>query len=148
MFLILISCEFGDLGAMREKWNWDQSEYKSILVVDDDEAVREVLKMSIEMEGYPVMTASNGKDALEILSQFPNQGLILLDLMMPVMNGWEFVEEFQKVEKYSKIPIIIISAYSERAQNITAIQEVFPKPMNFNVLLERVKHYYYGAQET
>lgn len=120
---------------------------KSILVVDDDEAIREVLKMSLEMEGYPVMTATNGKDALDILSKSPNQGLILLDLMMPVMNGWEFVEEFQKVEKYSGIPIILISAYSERAKNIPAIQEVFSKPMNFNTLLDRVKSYYYGFQE-
>lgn len=120
---------------------------KSILVVDDDEAIREVLKMSLEMEGYPVMTATNGKEALDILSRSPNQGLILLDLMMPVMNGWEFVEEFQKVEKYSNIPIILISAYSERAKNIPAIQEVFSKPMNFNTLLDRVKSYYYGFQQ-
>jgi len=120
---------------------------KSILVVDDDEAIREVLKMSLEMEGYPVMTANNGKDALDILSKSPNQGLILLDLMMPVMNGWEFVEEFQKIEKYSNIPIILITAYSERAKNIPAIQEVFSKPMNFNTLLDRVKSYYYGFQE-
>lgn len=120
---------------------------KSILVVDDDEAIREVLKMSLEMEGYPVMTATNGKEALDILSRSPNQGLILLDLMMPVMNGWEFVEEFQKVEKYSNIPIILISAYSERAKNLPAIQEVFSKPMNFNTLLDRVKSYYYGFQQ-
>ena len=63
------------------------------------------------------------------------------------MNGWEFVEEFQKVEKYSSIPIILISAYSERAKNIPAIQEVFSKPMNFNTLLDKVKSYYYGFQE-
>lgn len=119
---------------------------KSILVIDDDEAIREVLKISLEMEGYPVMTAINGKDALEILSKSPNQGLILLDLMMPVMNGWEFVEEFQKIDKYSNIPIILISAYSERAKNIPAIQEVFSKPMNFNTLLDRVKSYYYDFQ--
>lgn len=119
---------------------------KTILVIDDDEAIREVLKMSLEMEGYTVMTATNGKDALEVLSKSPNQGLILLDLMMPVMNGWEFVEEFQKVEKYSKIPIILISAYSERAKNIPLIKEVFSKPMNFNTLLDKVKSYYYGLQ--
>lgn len=117
---------------------------KSILVIDDDEAIREILKISLEMEGYHVMTAANGKEALDVLSQSPDQGVILLDLMMPVMNGWEFVEEFQKIEKYSKIPIIIISACSDRAKNIPVIQEVFAKPMNFNVLLNTVKFYYDG----
>ena len=117
---------------------------KSILVIDDDDAIREILKISLEMEGYHVMTATNGKEALDVLSHSPNQGVILLDLMMPVMNGWEFVEEFQKIEKYSKIPIIIISACSDRAKNIPVIQEVFAKPMNFNVLLNTVKVYYDG----
>lgn len=117
---------------------------KSILVVDDDEAIREILKMSLEMEGYHVMTAANGKDALDVLSHSPNQGVILLDLMMPVMNGWEFVEEFQKIKRYSRIPIIIISAYSDRAKNIPVIQEVFAKPMDLNALLDTVKVYYDG----
>lgn len=117
---------------------------KSILVIDDDEAIREVLKISLEMEGYPVMTAANGSDALKILSSAPDQGLILLDLMMPVMNGWEFIDEFQKIDKYASIPIILISAYSERAQDFPIVQEIFSKPMNFNILLERVKCHYYG----
>lgn len=148
MFLILISCLCESSGeyCVKNVTGINQNT-KSILVVDDDEAIREVLKMSLEMEGYPVMTATNGKDALDILSKSPDQGLILLDLMMPVMNGWEFVEEFQKIERYSNIPIILISAYSERAKNIPVIREVFSKPMNFNTLLDRVKNYYYGFQE-
>lgn len=120
---------------------------KSILVIEDNIDIQESLKATLELEGYNVFTADNGKEAIDHLEKIPTPCLILLDLMMPVMNGWEFVEEFQKIDKYSNIPIILLSAYSERAKDIPLIKEIFSKPMNFKILLERVKCHYYGFLE-
>lgn len=118
-----------------------QSLEKNILVVDDDEGIREILQMAFATEGYNVTTAANGLEAIEILTQSPQFGLILLDLMMPKMNGWEFVEAFQK-NNYPQIPIILMTAYSDRVKNIDLVKEVIPKPMDFGALLRIVDTYY------
>lgn len=110
---------------------------KNILVVDDDEGIREILQMAFATEGYSVTTAANGLEAIDILSRSPDYGLILLDLMMPKMNGWEFIEAFQK-NNYPEIPIILMTAYADRVKNIDVVKEVIPKPMDFGALLQRV----------
>lgn len=119
-----------------ESQNQNEQPEKSILVVDDDEGIREILQMAFMTEGYSVTTAANGKEALDILSQSPHYGLILLDLMMPKMNGWEFVEAFQKTS-HPQIPIILMTAYTDRVKNID-VKEVISKPMDFEALLQRV----------
>ncbi|MEO5970088.1 MAG: response regulator [Bdellovibrionia bacterium] len=65
---------------------------KSILVVEDEESIRENFQLLLELEGYSVFTASNGKESLRILKTIEKPCLILLDLLMPVMNGMEFLE--------------------------------------------------------
>lgn len=120
-----------------EPQNQNEQPEKNILVVDDDEGIREILQMAFATEGYSVTTAANGKEALEILSHSLQFGLILLDLMMPKMNGWEFVEAFQK-HNY-QIPIILMTAYTDRVKNIDVVKEVIPKPMDFEALLQRVQ---------
>lgn len=123
-----------------ESQNQNEQPEKSILVVDDDEGIREILQMAFMTEGYSVTTAANGKEALDILSQSPHYGLILLDLMMPKMNGWEFVEAFQKTS-HPQIPIILMTAYTDRVKNID-VKEVISKPMDFEALLRRVQANY------
>ena len=66
-----------------------------ILVVDDDEDIRETLRVILELEDYQVLVASNGREALEVMRTNRPQ-LILLDLMMPVLDGWEFVKELDE----------------------------------------------------
>lgn len=66
--------------------------FRTVLVVEDDPGIREVLKDVLELDGYTVLTAENGLDALRVLESAVPPCLILLDLMMPVMNGWEFLE--------------------------------------------------------
>lgn len=125
-----------------EAHNQSEQPEKNILVVDDDEGIRETLQMAFALEGYSVTTAANGKEALEILAKpSAHYGLILLDLMMPVMNGWDFIEEVKKHD-YSKIPIILMTAYSDRVKNIDIVKEVVPKPMNFDVLVQKVQANY------
>lgn len=114
---------------------------KKILVIEDDANIREVLKLALDFEGYDVVTAQNGKEGIEALAKNPGTGLILLDLMMPVMNGWEFVEHLKSRNQFEKVPIIVVSAYSERAKSIDCTDFVL-KPLELDNLLHSVKENY------
>jgi CheY-like chemotaxis protein len=81
----------------------------SILVVDDDPALRELLRRLLEREGYAVQEAENGRAALERLREAP-PGLILLDLMMPEMDGFDFVAAVRADKAWRTIPIIVVTA--------------------------------------
>ncbi len=115
---------------------------KTILVVEDDIDIRNSLKMVLETEGYAVLTAENGFEAMQILktSKIPN--LILLDMKMPVMNGWEFAIEF--LAKHDHLsPIVVMTAAADaekRAHDISAIGWL-PKPFELADLLKKVKKY-------
>lgn len=114
---------------------------KQILVIEDDANIRDVLQLALNFEGYKVVTAKNGKEGLELLSKIPHPGLILLDLMMPVMNGWEFVEAFRKKIEFKDIPVVVVSAYSERARAIECAEFVL-KPLELETLLLAVKKHF------
>ncbi len=88
-------------------------EQKRILIIDDNDQIREIMKLTLEYEGYKILTAANGQDGLDLLGEPPRPGLILLDLMMPVMNGWEFIAEINKDQDLKKIPVLVVSAYLE-----------------------------------
>lgn len=118
-----------------------QIEGPTVLVVDDDQPIRDVLQMMLELEDYGVLLASNGKEALETLAKSPTPPcLILLDLMMPVMNGWQFVEEIKKIESLATIPIIIITAFREKAETIKA-DGVLLKPIEYDQLLAAIQNH-------
>ena len=84
---------------------------KTILVVDDDSAIREALADCLQDAGFDVVCAENGEQALRVLEATP-PSLMLLDLMMPVMSGWELLEIIQASEPLSRVPIIVVSAMS------------------------------------
>ena len=113
---------------------------QKILIVEDDPNIREVMTMALEFEGFEVITSSNGKEGLEALNKGPRPNLILLDLMMPVMNGWEFMDNFKKLENFNKIPVLVVSAYSEKAKSINSTAFV-PKPVDLDTLLNFVRRY-------
>ena len=108
---------------------------RSILLVEDDEFIRQEISEALEDEGYRVSTAAHGKEALAILADGTRPTVVLLDLMMPVMNGWEFLKAFKKDDKFSGIPVVILSAFADRATIIggDAIS-VLRKPINLNAL--------------
>ena len=108
----------------------------SILVVDDDEAIREVLSGVLSDEGYSVVCAANGAAALTALAHMATPSLVLLDLMMPVMSGWEFLEEVQVDARYAKIPIIIVSAMAA-----PGVCDHIAKPIELERLLAAVAHW-------
>jgi len=117
------------------------SESKTILIVEDDSGIREALQLALEMEGYRVFTAANGKEGIEMLSNIQNPGLILLDLMMPVMNGLEFAQALFEDKMLSTIPIVAVTAYVEKATAIKNIQSIIKKPVELNLLLATTKQY-------
>src|SRR5688572_22597001 len=113
-----------------------------ILVVDDDPDIRFILNKQLTREGYSVDTAVNGQEALKKLNSNPdNYDLIILDLMMPVMDGNEFMKllETSNIE----VPIIILSAYIDRIRDdLKSIpKEVLSKPFPGNQLITEIKKF-------
>src|SRR5215475_4592461 len=93
---------------------------KPILLVDDDAGIQDLVKMTLEDEGYAVLVAGDGHDALEVLKT-TTPALILLDYMMPRMNGAEFVQEAEKQDLRDAIPLVLLTAANHapaRAQEI------------------------------
>lgn len=113
---------------------------RSILLVEDDPEIRESLKEALELEGYDVVPAANGREALDRLAHERKPCLILLDLMMPVMNGWEFAEALQGNAELAAIPIIVVTAFGQELQRskITS-QDVLAKPVDLDRLFRSVK---------
>lgn len=112
----------------------------SILLIEDDKGIQNSLKLALEIEGYNVYTADNGKEGLDLLQKIPPVCLILLDLMMPVMNGVEFLEEIGKDLILSNIPVVFVTAYGESAKKLPS-KSVIEKPVDLNILLEAVKEW-------
>jgi CheY-like chemotaxis protein len=83
--------------------------HPSILVVEDDEHTRQLLGKLLEKEGWAVREAANGQAALAAMAKW-QPGLILLDLMMPDMDGFEFVDELRKREQWRRIPVVVLTA--------------------------------------
>ncbi|MEN9722290.1 MAG: hypothetical protein RJB38_276 [Pseudomonadota bacterium] len=114
---------------------------KTILVVEDDAAIRSTLKIALEMEGYHVITASQGQEALTLLPTIKTPCLILLDLMMPIMNGWEFAQAIRSDMVLAPIPIALVTAYSEEAATFSGAQALVKKPVDLDLLFEVVRRF-------
>jgi CheY-like chemotaxis protein len=114
-----------------------------VLIVEDDLDIRDALSQILEEEGYAVATAGNGLEALDLLRQGPPPRIILLDLMMPVMNGWQFRAEQRSDPALSAIPVVVISAdnnVQEKARSI-GVKDCFRKPIEISGLLATLARY-------
>ena len=120
-----------------------QQSCRDILIVEDDAAIRDALTQILEDEGYRVVGAANGLEALQHLQQHLPPCLILLDLMMPVMNGWQFRVAQQQDPKLAPVPVIVISADRNAQQSATAINAAgfLPKPVPIDNLLQSIEQY-------
>lgn len=116
-----------------------KTEDPRILVVEDDEDAREAMVALLQMKGYRVVPAGNGKEALDYLHKAPVPDLIILDLWMPVMDGWQFRSEQTKDPRLAEIPVIVVTALSDRAD--VEANEIIIKPVDVNRLLTTVSHY-------
>lgn len=112
---------------------------QQVMIIEDDIEIRNILEETLEFYSYETISAANGKEALEILTRSKSlPQLILLDLMMPVMNGWEFAAEIKKHKNLAEIPILVVSAFVDKANSIDCVGFI-EKPFMVNKLLESVK---------
>jgi CheY-like chemotaxis protein len=116
----------------------------TILIIEDEVSIRAVLTEILEDEGYPVVSVANGLAALAYLRQHAHPYLILLDLGMPVMTGWEFREQQQRHTTFREIPVIVMSALPDLDRRAAAlgVAGCLAKPIDINVLLGSVAQYY------
>lgn len=119
--------------------------HSTILLVDDELSIRQLFSIVLEKDGYAVKGVSNGREALEYLNreQFPN--LILLDLMMPIMNGWIFFETLRADSRFDRIPVVILTAFSKSEIQIPSDVEYLKKPVDFEVLRKTLIRYCGGS---
>lgn len=111
----------------------------SVMIVEDDRDTREMLARFLELEGFEVREAANGQIALEALHETTSTCVILLDLMMPVMNGWQFRRAQVNDPEIANIPVVVVTAAGAREQ-IPAIDADgwLSKPVDFDRLLETI----------
>jgi two-component system, sensor histidine kinase and response regulator len=119
-----------------------QKPRQAILVVDDLPANRHILKVLLAHAGYDVMSASNGREALELVETEPPD-LILLDVVMPVMSGTEVLRTLKRRDDTRMIPIVLLSVQSEVADRVGGLEEgaddYIGKPYNHEELLAKIK---------
>lgn len=114
-----------------------------VLIVEDDTDLRETLSQILTDEGYRVWSAEHGRAALECLRDGSKTCLILLDLTMPVMNGWQFRAEQREDPDLAQIPVVVISAGANLADQVIplGIQDYIRKPIQLGQLLATVGRY-------
>jgi CheY-like chemotaxis protein len=115
----------------------------SVLIVEDDADLLETLASLLEDVGCPVTRAANGQEALRHLRSAPPPGLILLDLIMPVMNGWVFRAEQRRDPALTAIPMVVMSRVDDIQHQATALSAVgyLGKPVDLDELGALVAHY-------
>lgn len=114
---------------------------KKILVVDDEKDIVEMLKYNLQKEGYKVITAYNGKEALERAQQLPD--LILLDVMMPVMDGLQTLKTLKQKKETESIPVLFLTAKGAETDEIVGLEigaeDYIIKPISIGKILARIR---------
>lgn len=113
---------------------------KQILVVEDEQDLRESVAEILRMEGYDVETAANGEVALQKLDDGVDPALILLDLMMPVMDGWEFRETQLDATDYADVPVVLFTSSKDVEESREQLRPaaVLRKPVGIDKLIKAV----------
>ncbi|MCF0231531.1 MAG: response regulator, partial [Enterococcus sp.] len=110
-----------------------------ILVVDDEARMRKIVKDFLVAKNYVVIEAANGEEALEIMFKDNKIDLVILDIMMPKMDGWETCRE---IRKFSKVPIIMLTAKGDEMDELLGfdlgIDEYISKPFSPKILVARI----------
>jgi CheY-like chemotaxis protein len=113
----------------------------SVLIVEDDAATRDALSIILEDEGFRVTTAANGREAIDLLQGSYRPNVILLDLMMPVMDGWQFRAAQKQLPAAESIPVVVLSADGNIRQKASAIgaANYLQKPVEIDDLLQALQ---------
>lgn len=115
---------------------------KIILVVEDNKDISEMMRLGLELEGYQVLEAVDGIQAFEVLGKMPLPDLILLDMLMPRMNGREFLDRIKAdpSSELAKIPILAVTATTDRVQKTPGeLQGILKKPVGLTELFDMIE---------
>ena len=118
-----------------------QPDQPCVLIVEDDDGAREALSDCLELEGIRVASARNGKEALDYLHQAPRPKVILLDLYMPIMTGWEFRAAQKKDAAISDIPVVVVTAFGSGTTKQIDATLVMHKPLDLDRLISVLRKY-------
>ena len=117
---------------------------KKILIVDDDSKTVFAMSATLKAQGYNTIGATNGKEGIKILKEQKDIDLILMDMMMPVMDGHEAINEIKKIPGKKNIPIIVLTAggdeYKDKAFQIGA-NAALTKPIDVDFLFKLIKRF-------
>jgi len=115
---------------------------KRLLLVDDEQDILDLLKYNLEAEGYEIVTAANGLQALELAQNSPD--LIILDVMLPGKDGWEVIRQLRQNENTKSIPVIFLTAKGGEIDEVVGLElgadDYIIKPISIRKLLARVKN--------
>jgi CheY-like chemotaxis protein len=114
----------------------------TVLLVEDEDDLRDTMRDALEFNGYAVVAARDGQEALEELDRIEHICVVLLDLIMPRMNGWDFFARLRERNALADVPVIIHSSTPNQAP--PGATRVLSKPLAFNQLLAVVREYCAG----
>jgi CheY-like chemotaxis protein len=122
--------------------NGDGNVGKQVLIVEDEAYLCDLISDVLESEGHHTLSASNGREAMQKLREF-RPDIILLDLMMPVMDGWEVMSRLRSNAELAEIPVVIITAIYDvkHTQRDTGAKAVLTKPFDIDQLADVVRMY-------
>lgn len=113
----------------------------TVLVIDDDSGIRDSLAEVLEVEGFSVACASNGAEGLERL-RARRPGLVVVDLLMPVMNGYQFISALRDDPATSQLPVVLMTGATPRAGHpLPTADALLPKPFELDDLLALVRRF-------
>jgi CheY-like chemotaxis protein len=108
------------------RWEVSAAPCLCVLIVEDDADIREIVAAALAADGFQVYRADSGARALELLREIPHPALILADLMMPVMSGWELIKALSQDDRLATLPVVVVSAVDEAApQGFRRIKKPF-----------------------
>ncbi len=105
----------------------------TVLLVEDEEELREMMREALERAGYAVVAAGDGQAALDAAGRIEQICVVLLDLVMPTMNGWDFFDAFRARPEFVSVPVVVHSSATSRAPN--GVTRVLQKPLKLDRLL-------------
>jgi CheY-like chemotaxis protein len=112
-----------------------------ILVVEDDRDLREILGEALELEGYDVVSVEHGEAALRHLETGARPCVILLDLMMPVMDGWTFRRQILSNESLARIPVVVMTAAGSGRASTIQSDALLHKPLDMGAVVDAVQEF-------
>lgn len=110
---------------------------RTILVIEDDHDTRTAIRQALEDNGHRIYSATNGSEGLRLLKKIEKLDLIVVDMIMPIMNGEEFIKAKEENDVYAKVPLLVITSFKEKLSFI-GNNAFLLKPLDLELLLSKV----------